>query len=61
MSKIGNIVLDLEDLASEMGIQNSVTELTSDEKEAMKANLRETIRTNSCETDCPHVQMLGLL
>lgn len=61
MSKIGNINLDLQELVDEMGIDNSVANLTNDEREAVKANLRETIRTNSCETDCPHVQMLGLL
>lgn len=61
MSKIGSVVLDLEDLISEMGIQHSVTELTTDKREAVKDNLKETIRTNSCETDCPHVAMLGLL
>lgn len=61
MSKIGSVVLDLEDLISEMGIQHSVTELTTDKREAVKDNLKETIRMNSCETDCPHVAMLGLL
>jgi hypothetical protein len=61
MSKIGTINLDLQELVDEMGIENSVGNLTTDEREAVKANLRETIRTNSCETDCPHVQMLGLL
>lgn len=61
MSKIGNIVMDLQDLLGEMGIDNDVTNLTADEKEAVKANLRETIRTNSCEADCPHRAMLGLV
>ena len=61
MSKIGNINLDLQELVDEMGIDNSVANLTNDEREAVKANLRETIRTNSCEADCPHQAMLGLL
>lgn len=61
MSKIGSINLELEEHLSFMGIDHSVSELTDEEREAVKDNLKETIRTNSCETDCPHVAMLGLL
>lgn len=61
MSKMSTINLDLQELVDEMGIDNSVGSLTTDEREAVKANLNETIRTNSCEADCPHVAMLGLL
>lgn len=61
MSKIGSVALDLQELIDEMGIEHSVSELTADEREAVKANLTETIRTNSCENSCPHRTMLGLL
>lgn len=61
MSKIGTVALDLQELIDEMGIENSVTNLTNDEREAVKSNLSETIKTNSCEADCPHRLMLGLL
>lgn len=61
MSKMSTINLDLSDLIDDMGIEHSVTDLTETEREAVKANLSETIRTNSCEADCPHVQMLGML
>lgn len=61
MSKIGTINLDLQELVDEMGIENSVAYLTADEREAVKNNLRDTIKTNSCEADCPHRTMLGLL
>lgn len=61
MSKIGSVVMDLEELLGEMHIEHSVTELTDEEREAVKANLRETIRTNSCEATCPHQAMLGLV
>ena len=61
MSKIGNIALDLQDLIDELGMNTEVTNLSKVEKKVLKDNLNETIRTNSCEADCPHVQMLGLL
>ena len=61
MSKIGNINLELQELIEDMGITHSVSELTDEERTAVKSNLSETIRTNSCEVDCPHILMLGML
>lgn len=61
MSKIGNINLELTELAESMGIENTPANFTEDEKRAVRANLNETIRTNSCEVDCPHRQMLSML
>lgn len=61
MSKIGTIALEIDELLGEMGIEHSVAELTDGEREAVRANLRETIRTNSCEATCPHQAMLGLV
>lgn len=60
MSKIGNINYYLQELIEDMGLDPSQP-LSDEEREAVKANLRETIRTNSCEADCPHNLMLGLL
>lgn len=61
MSKIGNIALELQELIDELGMNTEVTNLSKAEKQVLKDNLKETIRTNSCEADCPHRQMLGLL
>lgn len=61
MSKIGNLNMDLQDIIDEMGIDATPASLTEDEREAVKSNLNETIRTNSCEVNCPHKLMLGLL
>ena len=60
MSKIGNLNMELQDLIEEMGL-DATQPLSEETREAVKANLRETIRTNSCEADCPHNLMLGLL
>lgn len=61
MSKIGTVALDLQELLSDMGIDHEVHELTTDERQAVKSKLEETIKTNSCEYSCPHRAMLGLL
>lgn len=61
MSKISEINLLVTEIAENMGIENSPSNFTDDERAAVKANLAETIRTNSCESDCPHRAALGLL
>lgn len=61
MSKLGTVIIELEEVIQSMGIDHSVSELSSDERDAVEANIKETIRTNSCEADCSHQYMLGLL
>lgn len=60
MSKLGTANLELQELIEDMGLDYSQP-LSDEVREAVKANLLETIRTNSCEDDCPHRLMLGLL
>jgi len=44
-----------------MGIENTPDQLTDNERAAVKIELINTIEKNSCESDCPHKLMLGLL
>jgi|JI7StandDraft_1071085.scaffolds.fasta_scaffold153659_3 hypothetical protein len=61
MSKIGNINLELTEFIEAMGIENTPDQLTDNERAAVKIELINTIEKNSCESDCPHKLMLGLL
>lgn len=60
MSKLGTANLELQELIEDMGLDPSQP-LSDEVREAVEDNLKETIRTNSCEADCPHRIMLGLL
>lgn len=61
MSKIGSLNLELSEFIESMGIENTPDQLTDGERDAVKDELNNTIVANSCESDCPHRQMLGLL
>ena len=60
MSKIGDVNLQLQELIEDMGL-DATQPLSDDVREAVKSSLNETIRTNSCEANCPHNLMIGLL
>lgn len=61
MSKIGNVNLMITEIAEDLGIENDPSNFTDNERAEVKAELNNTIVANSCESDCPHRQMLGLL
>ena len=61
MSKIGSINLELTEFIENMGIEHTPDQLTDNERTAVKIELVNTIEKNSCESDCPHKLMLGLL
>lgn len=61
MSKIGTVVVCIQEIAESLGIDSDIADMTDDEKQAVKAELQSIIKKNSCELNCPHRAMLALV
>ena len=61
MSKIGNVNLEITEIAEDLGIENDPANFTDEEKYAVRMELESIVKKNSCEVDCPHRAALGLL
>ena len=61
MSAVADINLIIQEVAEDLGIENSAPDFTVPERRAVASKLRQTIHRKSCERNCPHVQALNLL
>lgn len=61
MSAIADINVMIQEVADDLGIENTPADFTVPERRAVASKLRQAIHRNSCERGCPHVQALNLL